>query len=319
MAARHDKSRDLKRSRLPRLARTRGLLLALLLGVMLPVVLSTAAGIVSVALGEGASTLIIGVLVISFAVTAIGGAVALLVLLSRRARVARQQADLLANVSHELKTPLASIRMLTQTLQHDQVGGDPQQRRECLATVERQTRWLEAMIERVLSWRSAPADRGALELQRGPLGPAVEQAVERFRQMLEPGEVEVDLALGCPHAVDHDVEAVGLMAINLLVNAHKYGGDERWIGVGLQRRGDTVELSVTDRGPGIPPAERERIFEPFYRVDDRLGSRAAGTGLGLAIVRHLAAAHGGRAGVDDGPGSGSRFWVRLPIAERSHG
>jgi len=295
------------------------LLLALLLGVMLPVVLSTAAGIVAVALGEGASTLIIGVLVISFAVTATGGAVALLVLLSRRARVARQQADLLANVSHELKTPLASIRMLAQTLQNDEVGGDPQQRRECLATVERQTRWLESMIERVLSWRSTPADRGAMELQRGPLGPAVERALGRFRQMVEPGEGELDLALGCAHAVDHDPEAIGQVVINLLINAHKYGGPEGWIGVGLQRRGDSVELSVTDRGPGVPRAERDRIFEPFYRIDDRLGARAAGTGLGLAIVRHLTAAHGGRVGVDDGPGSGSRFWVRLPIAERSRG
>lgn len=319
MSARHDKSRTLKRSRLPRLARTRGLLVALLLGVMLPVVLSTAAGIVSVALGEETSTLITGVLVISFAAAAIGGAAALLVLLSRRARVARQQADLLANVSHELKTPLASIRMLSQTLQHDEVGGDPQQRRECLATVERQTRWLEAMIERVLSWRSSAADREELDLERGPLGPAVEQAVERFRQMLEPGEVELDLALGCPHAVDHDVEAVGSMVINLLVNAHKYGGEERWIGVGLQPRDGYVELSVTDRGPGIPPDERERIFEPFYRIDDRLGARAAGTGLGLAIVATLAEAHRGRAGVEAGPGSGSRFWVRLPIAERRYG
>lgn len=290
----------------------RRVMLALLLGVVVPVALATAVGIVSVAQGEGASTLVIGVLVISFAATAGGGVITAALLLRRRARIARMQADLLANISHELKTPLSSIRMLAQTLLAE--DGDLAERRECLQSIERQTRWLESMIERVLTWRASSTDRGGLECRPAPLAPAIRKAVERYQQMVEPGEVALEVSLDEDLVAIHDPAAVEAVVINLLINAYKYTPTDKHIRVGLHDRAGQVEVSVSDNGIGIEPAEQMRIFEPFYRADSGLQARAAGTGLGLAIVRHLVVAQGGRVGVESNPGQGSRFFLLLPRA-----
>jgi signal transduction histidine kinase len=289
-------------------------IVTLSVGVMLPVLLSTTVGIVALVTGNSTKELLIGVLMVCFTSASAGGAVVAVVLLGRRARLARLQSDLLANVSHELRTPLAAIRMYAQTLQSGLLEADPEQTRASLATIVRESEWLEATIERVLTWRALAKDRAGVTLRPAPLGPAISDAIERFGRMVTPGEVQLGVDLATDVPVRHDREAVARITLNLLVNAYKYTEADKRIWVALHEVGASAELTVRDNGVGIPEKELDRVFDPFYRVEGRGEQRVAGAGLGLAIVRHLVAAHGGEVGVTSQLGQGSTFTVRLPVA-----
>jgi signal transduction histidine kinase len=300
--------------RLRRPLSLRSAIVTVSVGVLLPVILSTTVGIVALVIGSSTKELLIGVLVVSLTAAAAGGAIVSVVLLGRKARLARLQSDLLANVSHELRTPLAAIRMYAQTLQSGVLEQDPAAARDSLATIVRETERLEATVDRVLTWRALAKDRAALDLRPRPIDPAVAEAVERFQRMVAPGEVALEVELSSRLVVRHDREALARVVLNLMVNAHKHGGRERRIRVATLDRDGRAEVSVTDHGVGIPPAERERIFEPFHRVESPTGERVAGAGLGLAIVRHLVDSHGGEVTVASEVGRGSTFTVTLPGA-----
>jgi two-component system phosphate regulon sensor histidine kinase PhoR len=290
-----------------------GAIVALSVGVLLPVALSTSVGIVALALGESTTDLVLGILIVSLAAAATGGGVVATVLLGRRARLARLQADFLANVSHELRTPVTSIRMYSQTLLSGAVAGDPERTAECLRTIARETEWLEAAIERVLSWRSARKDRDALRFEVQPLETAVIEAADRFRRMVPPGDADFTVDTACDRPVRHDPAGLSAAILNLLINAYKYSGPPRKIALAVADRGDRVELAVTDNGIGIPESERGRIFEPFYRAESGRRLPSAGTGLGLALVRQTARAHGGDVRVESEEGRGSTFVLHLPV------
>jgi len=314
-------------TRIKRLRRDLGLtgaIVALSVGVLLPVLLSTTVGIVALAIGESTKELLVGALVVSFAAAAMGGAVVATVLLGRRARVARMQSDLLANVSHELRTPLAAIRMYAQTLQSGLLDLDPGRTRESLETIVRETEWLEAMVERILAWRALARDRDAVELKAEPVRASVEGAVGRFRRMVAPGEVDLSVEIESERPVAHDAHAIASIVLNLMVNAYKYTGEVKRIRVAVRdvadrqvagsQVADRVEIFVEDNGIGIPPREVGRIFDPFYRCESGRKGQASGAGLGLAIVRHLVREHGGEIIVESAEGRGSTFTVRLPAA-----
>lgn len=292
----------------------KGAIVTLSVGVLVPVILSTTVGIVALVIGTSTKELLIGVLVVCFTAAAAGSAVVSVVLLGRRARLARLQSDLLANVSHELRTPLAAIRMYAQTLESGLLEKDPEQTRQSLATIVRETEWLEATVERVLTWRSLARDQDAVDLCPGPVGGAVEDAVARFRRMVVPGEVELGVEIASERPVNHDRDALGRVVLNLLVNAWKYTGEGKRIRVAVRDVGESVELAVEDNGIGIPAEELGRVFEPFYRVEAGAPGGAAGAGLGLAIVRQVVRLHGGEVKVSSEPGQGSVFTVRLPAA-----
>jgi len=290
-----------------------GVIVTLAVGVILPVILSTSVGIVSIALGEKTNNLVVGVLVICFAVASIGGAVTATVLLGRKARIARLQADFLANVSHELRTPLSAIRMYAQTLQTGRLQDEPEKIEECLATIVRETEWLETMVDRVLTWRSAAKDRLVLELRVAPLAAAVHLALERFSLLTAPGELELSSEVSTMAPVAHDVNGIVTVLLNLLINAFKYTGENKQISVRAYDQGAEVVLVVEDNGIGIPATDRRRIFEPFFRGDDRLRGQSSGAGLGLAISKALVTAHGGTIEAHSSEGQGTRMTVRLPV------
>lgn len=291
------------------------IIVALAVGVILPVILSTSLGIVTLVLGESSRSIVLGVLIISFAAAAIGGAIVVTVLLGRRAKIARLQADLVANVSHELRTPLTAIRMYSQTLQMGRLANDPDRTAECVETILRETEWLETTIDGILTWRGSAQEPGELKIKSAQLGDAVRDAVERFTRMVAPGEVELKIDINSERVVPHDRQVVAMALLNLLVNAYKYTHSEKRIRVAVDEVDDEwIEIGVEDNGIGISLKEQRKIFQPFYRVDSRLRGKAAGAGLGLAIVRHQAKAHKGEVYVESEPGQGSRFALRLPIA-----
>jgi two-component system phosphate regulon sensor histidine kinase PhoR len=290
-------------------------IITLAAGVLLPVVLSTAVGIVSLVFADDAGSIVMGVLLISFTVTAAGSGLVAVVLAGRKARMARLQADFVANVSHEFRTPLSAIRLYAQTLQSGRLGDDPKQTDECLATILRETEWLDAMLDRALTWRASSRNLLKLNMEMIPVAGAVSDAVSRFRSMVAPSELTLSLHINGELPVCHDPKALHAVVLNLLTNAYKYTGDEKRITVTVRDGNREAIIDVSDNGIGITPKEAKRVFQPFYRVLQHGRSRAGGAGLGLAITRYLVRRHGGTITVESEPAHGSTFRITLPATE----
>lgn len=293
-----------------------GIIVLIAAGVLVPVMLATAVGIVAIVLARDAGGIVMGVLVISFAVTAAGSALITVLLTRRKARLARRQADFLANISHEFRTPLSAIRLYAQTLQSGGTAGNDALTAECIATILRETEWLDVMIEQVLTWRASSRDMMPLHFEIRSVAEAVNDAVRRFRAMAEPGELTFTATIETRLEVRHDGRAISAVVLNLLTNAAKYTGRDKRIEVRARDADDTVVIDVEDNGIGLNPVEARHIFQPFYRAQRVDGSDVSGVGLGLAIAQHLVQRHGGTLTVASEKGRGSTFTVRLPAAAR---
>jgi two-component system phosphate regulon sensor histidine kinase PhoR len=289
-----------------------GVIVLIAVGVLVPVMLSTAAGIVALVIARDAGGIVTGVLVISFTAAAAGSAVITVILTGRKARLARLQADFVANVSHELRTPLSAIKLYAQTLQSGRLSDDPDRAARCVATILRETEWLDVMIDRVLTWRASSGDMLPLTMVSRPVTDAVDDAVSRFRGMVTPDDLEFSAGVESLLPVSHDAHAINAIVLNLLTNAYKYTEKQKRIGVRVRDDRDRVLIEVFDNGIGLTPAEQERIFRPFYRAGGRAEGERSGTGLGLAIARYLVERHGGEIGVESEKGRGSTFTVILP-------
>jgi two-component system phosphate regulon sensor histidine kinase PhoR len=233
-------------------------------------------------------------------------------------RLAALKSDFVANVSHELKTPLALIRMFGEMLLSGRVSSDDK-RRQYLQIITGESERLTALIENVLDFAKVERGKAAYTFAPGNVGEVVARAVEvyRYRAEREGMEVELRVAEGLPPC-SIDARAIELLVINLLDNAFKYAKDGGKVDVSVERTGRSVTIAVRDRGPGIDAEDRDRIFERFVRGKNAAGEeRVRGSGIGLSLVKHIAESHGGKVRVLspilDG-GRGSLFEVTLPIA-----
>ena len=286
-------------------------------GVLLPVMLSTAVGIVAIALAKDTGGIIMGVLIISFTVTAAGCGLLALVFTGKKARLVRQQADFVANISHEFRTPLSAIRLYAQTLQSGKVADDPEQTSLCIATILRETTWLDVMIDRILTWRASSRDMMKLNMEVQSVADAVYGAIERFKSMVPFDEFVLTASIETQYCVKHDVKALNAVVLNLLTNAYKYTGSEKHISVRAQDRDSHVIIEVKDNGIGLTAAEAKRIFQPFYRAERRGVEETGGVGLGLSIARHLTSQHKGTISVSSQKDEGCSFTIILPVAENN--
>jgi signal transduction histidine kinase len=234
-------------------------------------------------------------------------------LMRRETEMARLKSDFVANVSHDLKTPLSVIRMFGETLELGRVP-DEARRREYYRVITRESERLSRLIDNVLDFSRIEGGRRRYERVPTAVEPLVRDTLETFAYPLEQQgfTIEVSLAPDLPD-VPMDADAVGQALANLIDNAVKYSGAARTIAVDARREGDRLALSVTDRGIGIPAAEHGRIFEKFYRVGRSETQGRRGSGVGLALVRHIVEAHGGAVTVASAPGQGSRFTLWLPL------
>jgi len=230
-------------------------------------------------------------------------------------RLARQQIEFVAGVTHELNTPLAAVRSAGQNLA-DGVVSDPQQVKRYGALIEREGRRLSGMVAKVLEFAGIQSGNKTYRPEPVAVGDVVDEALADCRWVLEEKGVEVerDVPAGLP-LVTADRAALRMAVQNLLDNAVKYAGSAGWIGIRARADGDgrEVSLMVEDRGPGIRPEDRPHLFEPFYRGRDVAGGTVHGSGLGLSLVRHAVEAQRGSLSVSTGPG-GSAFTIRLPAA-----
>jgi len=279
-------------------------------GVLLPVILSTAVGIVVLVFARDAGSIIMGVLVLCFALTAAGSGLVAVVLTGRKARLARLQADFVANVAHEFRTPLSAIRLYTQTLQSGKLTDDPEKTAECLSTILRETEWLDGMLDRALTWRASSRNLLKLNMETIPVAPAVDDAVTRFRSMVAPEEIALSIDADSKLNVLHDPKAIHAVVLNLLTNAYKYTGGNKEIAVRVRDAGEQVCVEISDNGVGLSPKEAKHVFRPFYRSRK---SGTGGVGLGLTIARYLITRHGGAITAAGRPEGGSTFTITLPV------
>jgi len=233
----------------------------------------------------------------------------------RESEMARLKSDFVANVSHDLKTPLSLIRMFGETLELGRVPDEPT-RREYYAVITRESERLTRLIDNVLDFSRIEGGRQRYDIGPHPVEPLIHEVLDAFRYPLSQRgfRLDVTVAPDLPHAL-MDPDAIKQALANLVDNALKYSTERRRLGVGARREGRWVVIEVADEGVGIPPGEVERIFEKFYRIGRSETQGTRGSGVGLALVKHIAEAHGGHVRVESRPGQGSRFALFLPIAE----
>jgi len=230
---------------------------------------------------------------------------------AKERRLNQLKSELMANVSHELKTPLSVVRMFADMLRSNRVPSD-ERRIEYLDIICRESERLTSLIDNVLDFSALEGGKGPYRLKRGDLGEAVRRALDAFRYRGEQDGVEVRL-LGPAELppVLIDQEAIALAIINLLDNAVKYGAQTP-VDLEVTPRRSAVDVAVRDHGPGIPKDSIRHVFERFYRGTHEIPTR--GSGIGLSLVQHIAQAHGGRAWARNAQGGGAVVGFSVPIA-----
>jgi signal transduction histidine kinase len=246
-------------------------------------------------------------------VVIVAGIVTTYRLMRRETEMSRLKADFVANVSHDLKTPLSVIRMFGETLEMGRVTEDAQ-RRQYYHVITRESERLSRLIENVLDFSRIESGRRRYDLAPAAVEPLIRETLEAFSYPLAQHgfKVMVTVAPDLPE-VPMDGDAIAQALGNLVDNAIKYAGERKAITIEAGVIDGHLALSVADEGIGIPEREQGRIFEKFYRVGRSETQGRRGSGVGLALVRHIALAHGGRVTVASAPGDGSRFTLWLPL------
>lgn len=224
----------------------------------------------------------------------------------------RLKTDLLATVSHELKTPLAAMRLLVETLIEDE-NGSPAKTREYLEMIAGENQRLTRLVENFLTFSRIERNRQRFDLAETKPSAVVSSALAAMGERLQtPGcHLNVELSPGLP-AVLADPDALTTVLLNLLDNAWKYTPAEKRIYLRAYQENGRLVFDVEDNGIGIASREQKRVFQRFYQVDRRLARETGGCGLGLSIVEFIVRAHGGEVAVESRPGKGSTFRVWLP-------
>jgi signal transduction histidine kinase len=236
--------------------------------------------------------------------------------LNRQLLLARQKTDFVSNVSHELKTPLTSIRMFSELLAEGRIA-DAAKQRSYLAIIAAETARLTRLINNVLDFARAERGEKKYRFQECDLVQLVRELSETYRPHLEAEGFRFECVLPeAPVLVNGDRDALAQIILNLLSNAEKYSSATKEILVRVESHElplPHVELAVLDRGLGVPAGSEQKIFEKFYRAHDSLSSGIQGSGLGLTLARQIARAHGGEVVYKAREGGGSCFCLRLPL------
>jgi two-component system phosphate regulon sensor histidine kinase PhoR len=247
----------------------------------------------------------------------IAGLTVVLLAGARERKLSNLKSDFVANVSHELKTPLSLVRMFGELLQSGRVEND-EKRQQYLEIIVSESERLGVLIENVLDFAKVERGKAAYDFTTADVGDVVARAVEvcRVRSQRDKVELVLDVSEGLPSA-QLDERAIEIAVINLVDNALKYAPDSERVVVSARAVDGHVEIRVTDRGPGIPAEDRKRIFERFVRGKTAQNKQVRGSGIGLALVKHIAEAHGGRAWVEAVDPHGSAFVLTIKLGDSS--
>jgi signal transduction histidine kinase len=230
-------------------------------------------------------------------------------LLRRQAALGRMKNDLVATVSHELKTPLSSIRVLVDTLLAAEKWNESTAR-EYLQLIARENERLSRLVQHFLTFSRIERNKQAFHVSPSAVRSIIDAAVEA----MPVGRLELQVPSDLPQVMAN-ADALATALINLLDNACKYSEAGQPVVLRAQARNGSVLLSVQDHGTGIAARETKKIFDPFYQVDQRLSRKGGGCGLGLSIVQSIVHAHHGRVSVESESGRGSTFTISIPAAK----
>jgi signal transduction histidine kinase len=234
--------------------------------------------------------------------------------LRRESQLARLRSDFISGVSHELRTPLAQIRMFSETLTLGRVRSDDERRRS-LAIIDQEARRLTHLVENLLHFSRSERQTTHITPEPTKLAPLVQEVIDGFAPLAAARGATLAASVPEDLIVPADPGAVRQMLLNLLDNAVKYGPAGQEVRIGASRENGAARLWVDDGGPGIPRADRERVWVRFWRLERDRDSAVAGSGIGLAVVRELASLHHGRAWIDEADpatGAGTRVVIELP-------
>ncbi len=233
--------------------------------------------------------------------------------ITRESETIRHKTDFVQNISHELKTPLTLIRLYGEILR-DKKTLPEEDRHEASEVIIGESERLSQMINNVLDFSRIERGEKEFNMKTDHLAGVVKKTLESYRDHLEKKgfrireEIQNDL-----QSMVFDREAMASVLINLITNAVKFSPERKEVSVRLFKREDEVFLQVEDKGMGIPKKEIPKIFERFYRTQNKASPSSRGTGLGLTIVKHIIEAHGGKIEVESQPGKGSTFSIILPV------
>ena len=242
---------------------------------------------------------------------------------TRQQQLSEMKSNFVSSVSHELRAPIASVRLMAESLERGKIQ-EPQKQNEYFRFIGQESRRLSALIENVLDFSRIEQGRKEYEFEPTDLMALTGQTVKLMETYASERQISIKLAPAnlqpatCNLQLALDGRAIQQALVNLLDNAIKHSLKGETVMVGLesvtaQDASGTVQLWVEDHGEGIPPAEHEKIFERFYRLGTELRRETQGVGIGLSIVKHIVEAHGGRVLVRSAAGQGSRFTIELPL------
>ena len=250
------------------------------------------------------------------------GSELILVLVEDRTKDRRLDAirrDFVANVSHELKTPIGALSLLAEAVQH--AADDPEAVQRFSGRMQIESERLTRLVQQIIELSRVQADDPVEEASAIAVDEIVEAALDRSRVDAQSKNIELVRAGETALVVTGSEQQLVIALGNLVENAVDYSPEHTRVVVDVRSNdsddvdglGALVELAVSDQGPGIPERELERVFERFYRIDQARSRETGGTGLGLSIVKHVAASHGGTTAVWSVEGEGSTFTIRLPL------
>jgi signal transduction histidine kinase len=255
-------------------------------------------------------------LILLAAATGFAGLVSLWRGYRRQARLSEMKSNFVSSVSHELRAPIAAVRLMAESLDSGRIADDVK-KKDYFRLIVQECRRLSSLVENVLDFSRIDQGRKRYTFEPVDLGALVQQTAALMEPCAAEQQVRLEVAVPAPEAACWDGEAIRQALVNLLDNAIKHSPAGSTVKVEIEAAEDFVRLWVEDQGEGIPAAEQARIFELFYRRGSELRRETQGVGIGLSIVKHIAEAHGGRVIVESTVGQGSRFALELPIMRGS--
>ncbi len=246
-------------------------------------------------------------------VVLIGGAIIIYRTINREMELAALRTDFVSNVSHELRTPLSLIRMFAETLEMKRVKTE-KKKQEYYGIILQETERLTRLINNILNFSRMESDTRKFQFRENSINEIIQSVIKVYSFHLESKGFTVALQLDekIPPAMVDD-EAVSEALHNLLDNAIKYSGEEKYLRITTRRNENSIIIEVEDHGIGILKEHHEKIFQKFYRVSQGLVHTAKGSGLGLTLVHHIVTAHHGTIDVRSSEGKGSTFIITLPM------
>ncbi|RLD56843.1 MAG: hypothetical protein DRI97_06620 [Bacteroidetes bacterium] len=241
------------------------------------------------------------------------GIVILARVMIHESEVSRMKSEFVSNVTHELKTPLALIRMFGETLDSGIVT-EEKKRKEFYSIIRKESERLTHLINNVLDFSKIDTGKKDYNFEEADLVSTIRQSLEAYRFHIRDSGFEFDYKMPEePVMASIDKDAISQAFLNLLSNAVKYSEERKYIYVEVRKESQSVIVSVKDHGAGIAKEELKKIFDKFYRVPNPMKKQPRGSGLGLTLTKHIVEAHKGKIEVESEPGKGSRFTIRLPL------